>query len=135
MMKVESKQLKILFIEDQKEYSLMVGKVLSERFEIKIVANGLEAMNALDTGFLPDVIVTDLMMPVLDGYRFIHVINRHEIYKSIPVVVLTGIDYPDLNRLHNRGQVIEVVMKPFNVKGLKTKVIPAIEKALNIQLT
>ena len=55
-----------------------------------MAANGQEALDQLAAGFRPDVIVLDLMMPVMDGRQFLQCRQSDSHYAMIPVVVLSA---------------------------------------------
>ena len=54
-------------------------------------ANGRDALDLIEEGFRPQLILLDLMMPVMDGERFLRVRMAHEQLKGIPVVVVSAL--------------------------------------------
>src|SRR5205823_2109121 len=61
-----------------------------EGYEVEGVGNGEEAMRQMRGGSLPDLILLDLMMPVMDGWQFRREQQRDPLLADIPVVVVTA---------------------------------------------
>lgn len=128
-MEPERPRKKILLVEDQREYSLMVKVLLSEGYEVVTVSNGLEALSRLDSNYRPDVIISDFRMPVLDGFRFIHLLQQHHSLSGIPVIILTGIDSSQLDTGLLGDNVLVILHKPDDAVHLLEELVPAIESA------
>ena len=83
----------ILIVDDHKEWAEPLSKLPAMRqHAVEIRANGREAFAALET-LKPDLIVLDLMMPLLDGLSFLELLRRRPEWRDLRVVVFTG--YPD----------------------------------------
>jgi CheY-like chemotaxis protein len=90
----------VLIVEDDADLREMMAQLLVlEGFTVQAVANGREALDYLYRADRPDVILLDLMMPVMDGWEF----RRRQLGDStlsrVPVVVLSALDaarVPDL---------------------------------------
>jgi CheY-like chemotaxis protein len=68
-----------------------VCRVLEGRgFAVETATNGAEALEMLGGGIHPDLIVTDLQMPKMDGYQFMAALKENPQTAAIPVVVLAG---------------------------------------------
>jgi CheY-like chemotaxis protein len=81
---------KILLVEDNDEIRENTREILElANYQIATAANGKEgyAMALRET---PDLIICDIMMPVLDGYGLLHLISKNESLKSIPFIFLTA---------------------------------------------
>jgi CheY-like chemotaxis protein/CRP-like cAMP-binding protein len=81
---------KILLVEDNKEIRENTGEILElANYTIITAANGKVGYEiALKEN--PDLIICDIMMPVLDGYGLLHLINKNESLKTIPFIFLTA---------------------------------------------
>lgn len=81
---------KILLIEDNNEIRENTAEILElAGYEIKTATNGKEGFD-LALREIPDLIICDIMMPVLDGYGFLHLVNKNENLKTIPFIFLTA---------------------------------------------
>jgi CheY-like chemotaxis protein len=83
----------ILIVEDDADLREMMAQLLTlEGFRAETVANGREALDYLQKGDYPDLILLDLMMPVMDGWEFRRRQRAHPEYAQVPVVVLSALD-------------------------------------------
>ncbi|MEO8720451.1 MAG: response regulator [Ginsengibacter sp.] len=81
---------KILLVEDNKDIRENTGEILElANYSIFTAANGKEGFE-IALKEKPDLIVCDIMMPVLDGYGLLHLINKNEELKTIPFIFLTA---------------------------------------------
>ena len=115
---------RILTVDDSKTILAMLSATLSNAgFETIQAEDGLEGLEVLD-GCDPDVIVTDINMPRLDGFGFIEGVRSDEKYRAIPILVLTTeSDAEKKNRARQIGATGWIV-KPFD----PGKLIAAIER-------
>ncbi|MBI5549373.1 MAG: response regulator [Deltaproteobacteria bacterium] len=81
----------ILIVEDDTDLAAMLGDLLeASGFHAVLAANGLEAIEHLRRGHHPDLILLDMMMPVMDGWQFQRERQRMAEVAGVPVVVLTA---------------------------------------------
>lgn len=92
----KKKKLRVLMAEDESRFANLVEKFFkAEGHHIEIVENGqklIDRMEELSTAFSDsfDVVVTDYMMPVMNGLEVLEKIRRDERFKGTPVVVYSG---------------------------------------------
>jgi two-component system, chemotaxis family, chemotaxis protein CheY len=116
----------VLVVEDDESIRNVISDVLEERgFRVVGAANGAEALDRLEVG-RPDVMVLDLLMPVMHGWDFMETYAAKTGGDSIPIVVVSV--NPALPRSFNRFGVQSVVAKPFNVDDL----LESVEEALTV---
>ena len=106
---------RVLIVEDEIDVADLIGGVLDlEGYETRL-AVGETAMDAA-LSFHPDLVLLDLMMPVVDGFTFL--IERRKLpdCASIPVLVLTAVH--DLSELVGTLGVKAAIAKPFEASAL-----------------
>jgi len=99
----------ILLVEDDRDSREGLAFVLEDGgHTVAVASNGREALNLLDNGLRPAVILLDLMMPVMNGWEFLEERRRRPPIAAIPVVVLTAAAIDQ--KLHDLG--VEWMRKP-----------------------
>jgi len=82
--------LKVLIVDDSISVRHSVARLVeSQKWQQQQAVDGLDALAKLES-FIPDVIILDIEMPKMNGYEFKSSINNQELYKDIPVVMLTS---------------------------------------------
>ncbi|MFW9598825.1 MAG: response regulator [Paludibacter sp.] len=118
---------KILIVDDRTEFRRLTKSILSTNYQVESAQNGVEAMALLQNGqFEPDLIVTDLIMPVMGGKDFLEQLKSSGVYKNIPVIVLSSIDKSDEKIKLIKMGADDYLEKPYNPAEL----IVRIEKLL-----
>ncbi len=122
----------ILIVEDHDDVRTFIREQLQEEYKILEAANGLEGIT-MSQGTIPDLIITDLMMPEMDGYEFCEKIRSDEKTSHIPIIMLTakaGLD-PKIEGLE--AGIDAWLTKPFHVKELQTMVKALIQQRKNLK--
>ena len=126
---VKYKAPNILLVEDNPDMIDFVNSFLDKRFDVVKKSNAQDALESIEEK-QPDLIITDLMMPKMDGFHFIQKLKDHTQYKHIPIIVISAIS-DELKRLALlRLGINDYMVKPFNPEELVIKV----ENLLNIQI-
>ncbi len=109
---------RILLVEDDHALRDTLADVLAdEGFHVACAANGREALDELAKGLLPDLIVLDLVMPVMDGWAFREAQRQRPELAAIPMVVLSASFPPDSARIRALG-ADAVLSKPSGMERL-----------------
>lgn len=100
------KRIRFLLVEDDVSAALIARSALEEGWaargvaaEVSVCCDGMDAIHHLEkVAILPDIILTDIKMPRLDGTRLIGVLKASTLFKSIPILVLSTSDEEDDKR-------------------------------------
>ena len=84
--------VKILLVEDSEtQLKFLKDGLIQNGFEVETATNGAEAYKKLFE-YIPDVVVSDILMPIIDGYQLCRMIKNVDEVKKIPVILLTVLD-------------------------------------------
>ncbi len=85
-------QASILFVEDNQDLRENAATILNlEGYDVQVARDGREALDILEAGFFPHLIVSDIMMPRMDGYEFFHAVRQYNHLKTVPFIFLTAL--------------------------------------------
>lgn len=105
---------KILVIDDDDDTrETLVGLLIDEGFEAEGALSGAAALSRMD-GFVPDAILLDHFMPVMNGEQFRAAVQAHPAWARIPIIVCTGDTVPQ----QVAAAVFCVLQKPFDLEQL-----------------
>ena len=108
----------ILVVENEVSNRILIERVLSTRgYRCLSASNGYEALNILDHEQV-DLILTDLSMPVLDGYRTTQLIRARPGMATIPIVAVTAFALHDEGEAAKQIGCTEYLTKPFKPRQL-----------------
>jgi CheY-like chemotaxis protein len=104
---------KLLVVEDDEGARAALGDILDlEGYQVALSANGREALEYLRNEPLPDLIILDLQMPVMNGWQFRREQTRDARFAMVPVIVITAFQSAgDID-------VTEIVHKPIDIQRL-----------------
>jgi CheY-like chemotaxis protein len=112
------RQPTILIVENEVSNRILIERVLSTRgYRCISASNGQEALNILDREYV-DLILTDLSMPVLDGYRTTQLIRERPALANVPIVAVTAYALNDENEAAMQIGCNEYLTKPFKPRQL-----------------
>lgn len=80
----------ILLVEDDKFLSGLLYKKLSQEFKVEVAGNGAEAFNKIKEG-IPRLVLLDLMLPDIDGFKILETLKNEDRTKNIPVLILSNL--------------------------------------------
>jgi len=116
----------ILVVDDHPDVVRLVRAALGKRYEVIGAANGEEAL-AMVADSRPSLILLDVMMPVLDGFRVLHRLKSDPETTDLPIIMLTGRD-----RDHDMALGLSLgadcyLTKPFDPRDLVTLIARHLE--------
>lgn len=118
---------KILAIDDEKSIRFIIENTFNKEFEVITLSNGMDALYYIQSGNLPDVIICDVEMPVMNGFEFIKRIRESGFFDEIPLIMLSGKEESaDKIRCFEMG-ADDYVVKPFNPRELIVRIKRRIE--------
>ena len=104
---------KILLVDDDHDVLDLLEVILFRRYDIVPALNGFEGLTKAQE-VSPDLILTDIMMPIMDGIKFFNSLKKNPETASIPVVAITSfVERHPLKSLLSVG-FKDVICKPFN---------------------
>lgn len=80
---------KILLVDDNHDILDLLEMYLYKEYDVITAMNGFEGLKKTEEE-LPDLVITDIMMPVMDGIRFFNKLKRQEKTRDIPVIAITS---------------------------------------------
>mgnify|MGYP000846047481 CR=1 FL=1 len=114
-------QKKILIVEDDQDFQDIYAIYLQgESFEVTRARHGREALEILEKQ-TPDLIILDLIMPVMDGEEFYVRLRQQEKWRSIPVIIASVNDKMP-QKIAEIGNVAARLKKPFDIDTLLEQV-------------
>ncbi len=101
-----------MVVDDDEDQRQMMSQMLAkETWKVTTAPNGRVALEQLETGTCPDLILLDLTMPEMDGFEFARRLRERPQWREIPVIVLTGADITVEDRHRLEGYVERILQK------------------------
>ncbi len=105
---------RVLVIEDERDIrDLLVELLEGDGYQVSSACDGQDALRQVLLGW-PDLILLDLMMPIMSGWQFLEVLSQHELLGRIPVLVISAFECAT--------EVAAVIPKPFEVEDVLASV-------------
>ncbi|MBU1372125.1 MAG: response regulator [Bacteroidetes bacterium] len=120
--KNENPKKRILLVDDEIAILKLLEFILKKDYELITKNNGFDALTWLDSGNIPDLIISDMEMPYFDGAAFVKSLKVSGYFRDIPVIMLSGSE--TLENIKNRipYPISGLMSKPFNPSILKDKI-------------
>jgi CheY-like chemotaxis protein len=126
----------ILVVDDNKDILDNIKLVLEfNKFEVLTALNGKEALKLLEEiKRTPEVIISDIIMPIMNGYDFFTAVSKNPLWNSIPFIFLTAKTSPEDIRLGKMLGVDDYLTKPFNEEDLIAIIKGKLMRNKNVQI-
>ena len=113
---------KILILDDKETIAKVLSIYLMSDYDVQWLPDGLQGVKWLQAGNTPDLIISDIRMPGMRGDDFLEWIKQNELFKHIPVIMLSS-----EHSTSERIRLLEIgaenyIVKPFNPMELKIRV-------------
>ncbi|WP_143473323.1 ATP-binding protein [Flavilitoribacter nigricans] len=118
----ESGKPQILIVEDNPDLNTLLFDKLKDNYQVIRAYNGREALQKLEQ-ITPDLILTDLMMPEMNGFEFVEQQMQNINYSHIPVIVVSALESDTHGMKLWKDGIIDFVHKPFDLNILQFKIV------------
>jgi putative two-component system response regulator len=106
-------QYKVLIVDDAPENITLFSELLRDKYHVRIALNGEKALKLIEND-PPDIILLDVMMPVLDGYETCKILKSNNKYKDIPIIFLTAKNDAQDESIGLGLGAVDYITKPIN---------------------
>ena len=117
----------IMIIDDDPSMLWFVSEIFVDKYNVLSFNNAKEALTTLELK-QPDLIISDVMMPEIDGLSFTHRIKQNKLWSHIPLILLSALHHEDDQVKGLDSGAEAYVTKPFNVKYLEKIVYRLIQR-------
>lgn len=129
---VDEDSYKLLIVEDNLELLMLMQQLMKTQYRVYIAPNGKEAMKIIQKKDL-DLIVSDVMMPEMDGYELTRLVKSDPNYNHLPIILLTAKTQEDDMQEGLLAGADEFLTKPFRLGDLKLRIDNIIENRKRMQ--
>lgn len=121
----------VIVVDDSKIVRNLISKVLTNYYEVLTATNGDEALELVAQNFDKDIIgvLLDLNMPEYDGFTVLEYFKLNNLFKKIPVCIISGEDSKDGIDRAFKYDIVDMLNKPFTTNNI----INMINKMINFK--
>lgn len=112
---------RVLIVEDNSELLRLMKRLLQPTYHVLTASNGREALNVIETERL-DIVVSDVMMPEMDGYELTAHIKQNEMYSYLPIILLTAKTTEEDQQKALLSGADGYITKPFKIRDLQLRI-------------
>jgi CheY-like chemotaxis protein len=113
---------KVLMIEDDPLLQNMYKVVFTKAgFDFQFAGDGREGLDKMRV-YKPDIVLLDLILPVMTGFSVLDVVNRDPVLKTIPIIVMTNIYADAEDLIKNRGVKSFIIKSDVSIEDVVQKV-------------
>lgn len=127
------KEKAVLVVDDSDIICNFINKIFKDTFSVLVATDGKEALDIIgnpDEATRIEAVLLDLNMPNVDGFAVLDYFKNHDLFKKIPVSIITGADDKEsINRAYKYG-ISDILLKPFNERDVKK----ILDKTINNKL-
>lgn len=118
----------VLVIEDNIDMRQYIKTILSTDYNVLLAVNG-EVGIAKAIKYKPAIIISDILMPIKDGYEVCNTLKSNKVTENIPIILLTACSFDDQRAKGYECGADAYILKPFNVKVLKTRISKLLDRS------
>lgn len=128
----EGKEYTILLAEDNQDLSNYLSGILEKTYQVIVTFNGEEALAAANDA-IPDLVLSDMMMPKMDGFTLCEEIRKNEATSHIPFILLTARSSVESRLAGLELGADDYITKPFHVVELQTRIKNLLQQRNNLK--
>lgn len=113
---------KILIVDDERYNLTVLGDLLQDDYELSIAKCGSQALNLINTGRPPDMVLLDVMMPDMSGYEVCKQIKLNPITGNIPVIFISAMNTETDETMGFEVGGVDYITKPFRPVVVKARI-------------
>ena len=114
---------KILLVDDKVTIGRVLKIYLGTEYDLEYFEDPIKALEWLNEGNLPDLIISDIRMPHMRGNEFLYYLKGNELLKHIPIVMLSSEESTTERIELLQAGAIDYILKPFNPLELKVRIM------------
>ena len=126
---------KVIVIEDDLAIKTLLCSVLEYSFEVTPFENGMEALAWLQQGNIPDIIISDLNTPEINGCDLLVQLKVSSFFSSIPIIILSGEEGSETRIKCLEAGADDYIVKPFNPRELEVRINVILKRYGKSQIT
>ena len=108
----------ILVVDDSEVISSFIKKLFNNEYNVLLAKDGMEAINNLNNESLVGMLL-DLNMPNVNGFVVLEYMKNNDLFKTVPVSIITGVGNDDIIKKAFEYPVVDVLRKPFNERDIR----------------
>lgn len=117
----------VLVVDDTPQNLTVLGELLRPHYRVRVAHNGQRALKAVASEPRPDLILLDIMMPVMDGYEVLRTLRADPSTHDIPVIFITALSGDDDELTGLELGAVDYIAKPFNPAIVLARVATQLE--------
>ncbi len=120
----------ILVVDDSNIIQNFIHKIFQDNYQILIASDGQEALDIIKSQTTCKIVamLLDLNMPNVDGFAVLDYFKENDLFKSLPVSIITGDDSKEKIDLAFKYPIVDMIVKPFNEDNIKRVIEKTITK-------
>ena len=116
-----AERARVLIVDDNADMRVYLGRLLGARWEVETAQDGVVALEHIGHS-VPDLVIADVMMPVLDGFGLLKAIRTTAAFAKLPVMLLSARAGEEASSEGLRAGADDYVIKPFSARDLLARV-------------
>ncbi|MCK5681109.1 diguanylate cyclase [bacterium] len=113
---------RILIVDDEKMNLKVLADLLQDSYTLILATSGEQALKRIAEGNTPDLILLDVVMPVVSGYEVLKRLKENESSSQIPVIFVTALDSPEEEERGLKLGAVDYITKPFSPPIVRMRV-------------